>query len=91
MRIRKTIVQYKYLQFEIQGSALHAFMTAGRGSDSQPLPAGLFVPCQTHFNSRCLIPCPPHGAIHFKQIEKKFSVIGNIDQTKFYVILIYVS
>lgn len=66
------MVQYVcYLQFEMQGSALHAFLTAGRGSVSQAFPAGLFVPCQTHFKSRYLLPSPSHGAMHCEIMKKK--------------------
>lgn len=55
---------HNYLQFEIHGSAVHAFLTTGRGNFSHALPAGLSVPCQTHFNILNLWPGLPHGATH---------------------------
>lgn len=63
-----------YLQFEIHCSALHAFLTAGRGIDSQAFPAGLFVPCQTHFSNRYLLPRPSHGAIHCEKVKNKINL-----------------
>lgn len=48
----------------VHGGPLHDFMTGGRGLSLQAIPAGFFVPYQTHWRIRYFTPCVPHVALH---------------------------
>ena len=58
-----------HLQFSAHGDPLHSFFIAGGTVSRQALLARRFVPFQTHLTDRNLVPCPPHGALHYKIMQ----------------------
>lgn len=64
-RFNFKIKNFFYLLFDdMHVEPLQGFITAGRGCSLHALPAGRFVPNQTHCNIRYFIPWPPQVALH---------------------------